>query len=108
VASPIVHEAASAGGLEVVPGRRILEVRPMGSGDKGDVVRRLIASESLRAGLVAGDDVGDVPAFRALDGLTVAARVAVASPEAPAELIAGADVVVSSPTEFVALLNGLA
>ncbi len=107
VASPLIAEAAEAAGLVVVPGRRILEVRPPGGGDKGDAVRRLIEEGRLTAGLMAGDDVGDLPAFAALDGLEVAVRVAVASHESPPALTERADVVVGSPQEFVALLRRL-
>jgi trehalose 6-phosphate phosphatase len=107
-ASPIVRSAAMEAGLVVVPGRRVLEVRPQAAGDKGDVVRRLIARERLRAGLVAGDDTGDVPAFAALDALEIAVRVAVVSAESPPELAARADIVVSSPREVVSLLGRLA
>jgi trehalose 6-phosphate phosphatase len=107
IAGPLVLEAAKAEGLEIVPGRRILEVRPAAGGTKGDAVRRLIAEEDLRGALVGGDDVGDIPAFAALEGLDVAVRVAVASAEAPTELIDRADVVVDSPKGFVALLDEL-
>lgn len=107
-ATPLVLAAAEEAGLAVVPGRRILEVRPRAGGDKGDAVRRVIAREGLRAALVAGDDVGDLPAFAALDGLDVAVRVAVTSPEAPPELAARADLVLDSPSALVSLLDGLA
>lgn len=108
IASPLVVQAAAEAGLAVVPGRRILEVRPMEGGDKGDAVRRVIAEHGLRAGMVAGDDVGDLPAFGALEGLRVAVRVAVASAESPTALTERADVVVGSPHEFVGLLRRLA
>ncbi|MGH2785689.1 MAG: trehalose-phosphatase [Actinomycetota bacterium] len=108
IASPLVVEAAADAGLAVVPGRRILEVRPMEGGDKGDAVRRVIAEHGLEAALAGGDDVGDLPAFAALDGLPVGIRVAVASAESPAPLVERADVVVGSPKEFVALLRRLA
>jgi trehalose 6-phosphate phosphatase len=107
-ASPLVHDTAARNGLIVVPGRRILEVRPAGGGDKGDAVRRVIAAESLAAAMVAGDDVGDLPAFAALDELDARVRVAVASDEAPAELVERADLVLGSPAEFVSLLRRLA
>jgi trehalose 6-phosphate phosphatase len=108
VAGPLVREAAVAEGLDVVPGRRILEVRPKGGGDKGDAVRRIIEEEKLRGALVGGDDVGDLPAFDAIDGLQIAVRVGVSSPESPEGLSRRADVVVESPEAFVALLDRLA
>jgi len=108
VAGPIVRAAAEREGLRVVPGRRILEVRPAGGGDKGDAIRRIIDAERLNGALVAGDDVGDLPAFEAIAGLEVGVRVAVASPEGPPDLLARADVTVGSPREYVALLDRLA
>jgi trehalose 6-phosphate phosphatase len=107
-ATPVVVAAAEEAGLAVVPGRLILEVRPHAGGDKGDALRRIITSEGLRAAMVAGDDVGDIPAFEALGALETAVRVAVASPESPPELAAGADLVLGSPEEFVRLLEELA
>jgi trehalose 6-phosphate phosphatase len=107
-AAPLVRDAAARNGLVVVPGRRILEVRPAGGGDKGDAVRRVVAAESLAGALVAGDDVGDLPAFDAVDELDVRVRVAVASDEAPPELVERADLVLRSPAEFVSLLRRLA
>jgi len=108
IAGPLVRVAAAAEGLDVVPGRRILEVRPKAGGDKGDAVLRMIEEESLRGALVAGDDVGDLPAFDAIAGLEIAVRVAVSSPESPEELSTRADVVVGSPEAFLALLERLA
>jgi len=108
LADPLVHEAAAAEGLVVVPGRRILEVRPAGGGDKGDALGRVIREEGLRGAMFGGDDVGDIPAFAALDEVEVALRVAVASPESRTELLERADLVVESPEAFVALLEELA
>ena len=107
-ASPIVRRVADAHGLRVVPGRRILEVRPPAGGDKGDAIRRVIADEGLAAALVGGDDVGDVPAFDAVQSLEHSIRVAVGSDESPPELIARADRTVASPIEYVELLGRLA
>ena len=107
-ATPVVLDVAGDAGLAVVPGRLILEIRPRAGGDKGDAIRRIITTEGLHGAMVGGDDVGDIPAFDALAGLEVAVRVAVASPESPPELAAGADVVLRSPSEFVSLLGKLA
>ena len=107
-ATPIVLDAAAEAGLAVVPGRLILEVRPRAGGDKGDALRRIITTEGLHGAMFAGDDVGDLPAFEALGALETAVKVAVASPESPPELAAGADLVLESPAEFVRLLEELA
>jgi trehalose 6-phosphate phosphatase len=108
IAEPLVRAAADAEGLAVVSGRRILEVRPRAGGDKGDAVRRVVEEEKLRGALFGGDDVGDLPAFRVLDGLDTAVRVAVASVESPPELTERADLVVDSPQAFLSLLDALA
>jgi len=71
------------------------------------VVRRVIEEKKLAGALVVGDDVGDLPTFRAVDGLELAIRVAVASDESPPDLIAAADHVVGGPIELMDLLKSL-
>ncbi len=88
-------------------GRRVLEVLPPVNADKGTAVRRLLEEHHLRRALAAGDDTTDLDSFAALDGLDAAARVAVASAEAPQALLDAADLVVGSPDEFLALLRKL-
>jgi trehalose 6-phosphate phosphatase len=105
-AAPIVGGEAEREGLEVVPGRRILEVRPPRA-SKGSAVQALVAGGAIRAALVAGDDVGDISAFEAAGELEMALRVAVASAEAPRPLIDAADLVVDSPAELLAMLRRL-
>ncbi|MGZ4127459.1 MAG: trehalose-phosphatase [Actinomycetota bacterium] len=108
-ATPIVARIAQEEGLsEARRGRLALEITPPVRVDKGDVVRRVIEEKGLTGALVVGDDVGDLPTFTALDGLDLAIRVAVASDEAPRELIAAADHVVGSPAEVLELLRNLA
>lgn len=109
LAAPIVRRAAAAEGLLVVPGRRILEVRPDVAGaDKGEALRRIARTHGLRAALVAGDDVGDLSAFAGVGELEQAVRVAVESAEAPPALLEAADLVVESPAALLALLRRLA
>jgi trehalose 6-phosphate phosphatase len=98
---------AKTAGLEARWGRKVLELRPPVASDKGTAVRALLAERGLRRALYAGDDTTDLDGFRGLDGLEIAVRVAVASPEGPAELREGADVVVSSPAELLELLRTL-
>jgi trehalose 6-phosphate phosphatase len=102
-----VAEAARAAGLRPRWGRMVLEVRPPVEADKGTAVRRLLEERSLRRALYAGDDTTDLDAFRALDGLEVAVRVAIASPEAPPELVREADLAFPSPAALVELLQAL-
>jgi trehalose 6-phosphate phosphatase len=94
-------------GLVAQFGRKVLEVRPPVEADKGTAVRALLRERGLERGLYAGDDTTDLDAFRGLDGLELAVRVAVASAEGPTELVEAADLVVESPDELVAVLRRL-
>src|SRR5262249_34131428 len=95
-----VADDARAAGLVPRFGRKVLEIRPPIRADKGTAVRQLLAEAGLRRALYAGGDTTDLDAFRALDGLEVAVRVAVSSDEAPNELVVAAGIVVDSPAEF--------
>jgi trehalose 6-phosphate phosphatase len=88
-------------------GRKVLDLVPPLEADKGTAVGSLLRRHGLRRALYAGDDTTDLDAFRALDGLELAVRVAVASVEGPAELKDAADVVVGSPEELLPLLRKL-
>jgi trehalose 6-phosphate phosphatase len=98
-------ERARADGLVARFGRKVLEVLPPLEANKGTAVRQLLREHDLRRALVAGDDTTDLDAFRALDGLELGVRVAVADAESPPELRAEADIVVSSTGEFLELLR---
>jgi trehalose 6-phosphate phosphatase len=102
-----VAERARGAGLDARWGRKVLEIRPSVATDKGTAVRTLLTEAAVDGALYAGDDTTDLDAFAGLDarGLEHAVRVAVASDEGPPELRAAADVVVSSPEEFAALLR---
>lgn len=98
---------ARSEGLVARPGRKMLEILPPVQANKGTAVAELLARSGLRRALVAGDDTTDLDAFRALDGLELAVRVAVATPESPPELREQADIVVSTTEELVTLLECL-
>ena len=102
-----IAERARAEGFVARFGRKVLEIVPPIEANKGTAVRRLLQQHDLRRALFAGDDTTDLDGFRALDGLDVAVRVAVASDEGPELLRAGADIVVQSPQELAALLRSL-
>ena len=104
-----VGEVAAASGLEVHAGRFVLELRPPGY-DK----RRALLSlcEPLpTAVLFAGDDLGDLPAYDAVDELrgrgVPGVLVCSGSAEGPAALRERADVVVDGPAGVVELLRTL-
>jgi trehalose 6-phosphate phosphatase len=100
-------ERAVVAGFRSRWGRKVLEVRPPVDVDKGTAVKRLLADAGLRRALYAGDDATDLDAFRGLDGLELAVRVAVASDEGPADLGAAADLVVGGPAALLDLLREL-
>jgi trehalose 6-phosphate phosphatase len=102
-----VANRAREHGLVARFGRKVLELRPPVDADKGSAVRRLLSERELRRALYAGDDTTDLDAFRALDGLELAVRVAVSSDEAPQELVREAEVVVDSPAALFELLRRL-
>jgi trehalose 6-phosphate phosphatase len=102
-----IADAAREEGLVARYGRKILEVLPPVGSHKGTAVRRLLEERGLRRALAAGDDTTDIDSFAALNGLEVAVRVAVASPEAPSALLDAADLVVDSPDRFLELLRRL-
>ena len=104
-----VRVVAAAAGLEVHPGRLVLELRPPGF-DKGGALLSLCDPRPA-AVLFAGDDLGDLPAFAAVEQLRASGAVGVTvcsgSDEGPAELRARADVVVDGPAGVVELLRSL-
>jgi trehalose 6-phosphate phosphatase len=102
-----VATRAEEAGLEARWGRKVLELRPPVKADKGTAVRALLERRGLRSALYAGDDTTDLDAFRGLEGLEVAVRIAVASTEAPPGLREAADLVVASPAELLELLRAL-
>jgi trehalose 6-phosphate phosphatase len=102
-----IADRARAQGLVARYGRKILEVLPPVESNKGTAVRSMLQERGLRRALAAGDDTTDVDSFEALDGLELAVRVAVASPESPPVLRESADVVVASTHEFLELLRRL-
>jgi trehalose 6-phosphate phosphatase len=104
----IVRSIAAGERLSVVRGRRVLEVRPRVSVDKGETVRQIIAETGIDCALVAGDDIGDIPMFDAVASLSAGVKVVVDSIETPSALRDRADVSVPSPQRFLDVLRRLA
>ena len=98
---------ASEFGLEIRPGRKVFELVAPGPG-KGEAILALIDEGGLDRVLVAGDDWGDLDAFRLLRAAGVdAVIVAVVSEEAPPGLTDDADLVLDGPDELVGFLQDL-
>ena len=110
-AGPLARVAA-AHGLELVPGKAILELMPVGAPRKGDAVQLLVEGEDLEAVLFAGDDVGDLDAFAALDRLRAGGlwtcAVAAGGPDVAPAVTEAADLVVEGPAGVVGLLGAIA
>ena len=92
-------------GLVARFGRKVLELRPPIGAHKGTAVAHLLGERGLERALYAGTTPTDLDAFDAVQGLELGVRVAVASPEGPAELREAADIVVGGPAEFLELLR---
>ena len=105
---------AVCSGLEARWGRKVLELRPALDIDKGTALVDLLSPPTVESALYAGDDRTDVDAFRALsamrdDGaLSASVAVGIATPESPAEISSEADLIVSDPPGFWAILRRLA
>jgi len=108
-----LSDLAHRHGLRLEPGRLVLELRPAGI-DKGTALERLAGEVEGVAVLYAGDDLGDLAAFDAIDrlraagiaGLTICVGASIGADTVPA-LAARADLVVESPAALVELLNHL-
>jgi trehalose 6-phosphate phosphatase len=102
-----VTAAGTAVGLQVRPGKEVLEIVIPGT-DKGTAIRELI-DEKTAAVFYAGDDVGDLPAIaevNAWSGRTGRPTLAVAiTPSGEGPLDRLADLTVPDPPSLLALLR---
>jgi trehalose 6-phosphate phosphatase len=95
-------------------GRKVLEIRPDVSIDKGIAVESLLGEGPVAEALYGGDDFTDADAFRALRRLRERGRlahavaIAVASEEAPSEVLAAADFRVDGTDGYLRVLRHLA
>lgn len=96
--------------LDVEPGRQVLELRGHAT-DKGVALRGLLDETGLRRVVYAGDDLGDLPAFEAVEQLRrdggEGVLVASASHEQDA-LVSRSDVVLAGPDGVAAWLTAWA
>jgi len=109
LAAPLSALAAELG-LVVEPGRQVLELRAARV-DKGDVLRALVKETGARQVIFAGDDLGDLPAFDAVDELRASGVAGLLICSASSEqdaLVGRADVVLDGPNEVAAWLEQLA
>jgi trehalose 6-phosphate phosphatase len=110
-----LRAAAARHGLAVEPGRMVLELRPPGM-DKGVALTAFLRERDAATVLFAGDDLGDVAAYDAVDALRASAGTdallvcsAPTTGEPPVRALADrADLIVPGPEGVVALLDALA
>ncbi len=100
---------ATRSGLLCRPARMSFELHPPIPADKGTALLDL--ADALEAVCYVGDDVGDLPAFDALDKLAAdgvrTLKVAVHSDEESPEILQRADATVNGPAGVVKLLESL-
>jgi trehalose 6-phosphate phosphatase len=109
---------ASAGpnrfGMARLEGRRIVELRPVGAGGKGDAVERLIERDRPGAVLMLGDDRSDAEGFRVIvearrrGELEGAALAVHGARETPPEVADWADVELPTTHDASRVLSTLA
>ncbi|MEU5714881.1 trehalose-phosphatase [Streptomyces sp. NPDC020403] len=100
---------AARHGLIVEPGRLVLELRPPGM-DKGVALEEYVRETGAESVLYAGDDLGDLAAYTAVDELRksgVTGLLICSGGEVP-ELAARADLLLPGPAAVVEYLASLA
>ncbi|MFD8156834.1 trehalose-phosphatase [Streptomyces malaysiensis] len=105
-----LHALAERHGLIVEPGRLVLELRPPGM-DKGVALMEYVRRTGAEAVLYAGDDLGDLAAFAAVERLRaegVPGVLVCSGSTEVTELAQRADLVVDGPAGVVELLSALA
>lgn len=109
-ALPVLTEAARRHALGVEPGRLVVEVRAPGM-HKGQALRTIHAELDGRGVVFAGDDLGDVEAFRAVGDLRAEGRPGLlicSGSEEQRALVELSDIVVDGPPGVLALLRQFA
>ena len=100
-------------GLELREGRRSIELRPVGRGDKGTAVQAVVERFGLRGLVVAGDDTTDLDMFASASeerthGLTAALFGVAGGREVPGTVAEVVDMLLPDPETFVHLLRRVA
>ncbi|GAA3372745.1 trehalose-phosphatase [Streptomyces sannanensis] len=103
-------ELAARHGLVLEPGRMVLELRPPGM-DKGVAFAEYVKETGATSVLYAGDDLGDLAAYAAVDKLRsdgVPGLLVCSGSEEVAELAERADLVLPGPAAVAGFLKDLA
>lgn len=107
---PVLGEAAARYDLGVEPGRMVVELRAPGM-HKGEALRTIHRELHGDGVVFAGDDLGDVEAFRAVEDLREAGHpglLVCSGSEEQQALVELSDVVVDGPEGVLALLRRFA
>ncbi|MFJ4920941.1 trehalose-phosphatase [Streptomyces sp. NPDC088725] len=101
-------DLAAKHGLVLEPGRMVLELRPPGV-DKGVALKEYVREVGAETVVYAGDDLGDLAAFAAVEELRAAGHPAllIASGDVP-EVTGKADLLLSGPAALADFLAALA
>jgi trehalose 6-phosphate phosphatase len=109
VVSAWADDLAATTGLVPRPAKMSVELHPPVAVDKGTVVSELVAG--AMAACYLGDDVGDLPAFAALDRLASrglhTVKVVVRTDDVAPEMLEQADLAVDGPAGALDLLRSL-
>jgi trehalose 6-phosphate phosphatase len=106
---PVLTEAAKGHDLGVEPGRMVIEVRAPGM-HKGQALHTIHDELGGHGVVFAGDDLGDIEAFRAVEELRQGGRpglLVCSGSEEQRALVELSDIVVDGPDGLVALLESL-
>jgi trehalose 6-phosphate phosphatase len=107
---PLLTEAAQRHDLAVEPGRMVVEMRAPGM-HKGQALRTIHAELGAHGVVFAGDDLGDVEAFRAVEALRAQGcpgLLICSGSEEQRALVELSDVVVDGPDGVLSLLRRFA
>lgn len=105
-----LRELANRHGLVLEPGKKVWEIRAPGM-DKGAALRSIVDETGARQVIFAGDDLGDLAAFRAVRELAtagVAGLLVCSASTEEAALTELSDVIVDGPSGLARWLNELA
>ncbi len=110
---PVLVHAAGEHGLQLVPGRMIMELRPNTGISKGTALRDIIQQNGLRGVVFSGDDISDVEGFEILAGMRAAGTIdaliiGVVGSDTPVQVREASDVQVANPDEMSAVLTAIA
>jgi trehalose 6-phosphate phosphatase len=104
----VVHQIEESTGLHREPGKLVEEFRPPIDVDKGTALRGIMASSGLSTFAYAGDDKGDLPAFRAVAEAGGHCLVVDHGPETDPRLLEIADETFAGVSAFAGWLTRLA